>query len=92
MLKHIVMWRLHDQAAAPELIARLEALAELPMVGALEAGLNISPREVAWDVVLVSSFADEAALEAYRVHPDHQAVVAYLADLAAATAVVDYVI
>ena len=90
MLKHIVMWRLHDTAAAPELIARLEALGNLPMVGALEAGLNISSRPVAWDVILVSSFADAAALEAYRVHPDHQAVVAYLADIAADTAVVDY--
>ncbi len=90
MLQHIVMWRLHDKAQAPQLIARLQALADLPMVGALEAGLNISPRPVAWDVVLVSSFADEAALEAYRVHPDHQAVVSYLADLAADTAVVDY--
>jgi hypothetical protein len=90
MIKHIVMWKLKDQDRAGELVGRLEALKTLPSVGALEAGINASDRPVAWDVVLVSAFADAAALDAYRVHPDHQEVVALLGEIAAETAVVDY--
>ncbi|MFW5858625.1 MAG: Dabb family protein [Planctomycetota bacterium] len=90
MLKHIVLFRLKDPAQAPELVLKLEELGNLPMVGGLETGVNVSDRPIAWDVGLYVSLQTEADLEAYRVHPDHQTVLAFIKEVACECAVVDF--
>lgn len=93
MLKHIVMWRLKDPSDAPELKAILEALpAAIEEITSFQVGINTAQGDAACDVVLVSAFADEAALDRYRVHPQHQEVVTYLGERAAERYVVDYVV
>ena len=91
MLKHIVMWRLQSQPHAAQLKALLEAL---PMTIAgtepFGAGVNFAEGDAVCDVVLVSAFADLEALARYRVHPDHQKVVQFLADVSKERYVVDY--
>jgi quinol monooxygenase YgiN len=42
------------------------------------------------DVVLISSFTDEAALAAYVVHPAHQAVLGELGAMRASRHVLDF--
>ena len=99
MIKHVVMWRLKDEAGggSREASARavqgwLEELpARIPQIRSFEVGLNINPSERAWDVVLVSSFEDEADLATYSSHPRHQAVVASIRAVTAEVRVVDYV-
>ena len=99
MIKHVVMWRLREEAGgqpkeanARDMKGWLEALSgQIPQIRSLEVGLNISSSKRAWDVVLVTSFENEADLAAYISHPQHQAVVASIRAISAEARVVDFV-
>ena len=99
MFKHIVMWRVaaesegRDQAALiEEMQARLRALpAQIEEIREFEVGRNIKASDFAADVVLISSFDDEAAFERYVVHPAHQDAVAFIGPVVTDRRVVDYV-
>ena len=98
MFKHIVMWKLREQAdgAAKErdalaIKARLEGLkATLPEISHIEVGINACDSAVAYDVVLYSEFEDLDALERYRVHPDHKEAAAFVSSVTSDRAVADY--
>ena len=100
MIKHIVMWRLKDEAqgnsksANAELVKdKLEALqGRIPGLLAVEVGLDVSATEASADVVLYSELEDQAALDAYQVHPEHEAVKAFVGEVTAARWVVDYAV
>jgi hypothetical protein len=47
-------------------------LARLPGVKNLKVGRNIDPEKSPYAVALAMDFEDRAALDRYRVHPDHQ--------------------
>ena len=81
MVKHVILWQLKDELSAEEKAAvkagikeGLEALAgKIPGLTEIKVqteGLASSNA----DVMLDSTFEDEAALKGYAVHPDHVAV------------------
>ena len=82
MVKHIILWRLREDLTAEEkesvkqgIKAELEGLAgRIP--GMLDITVNVDGRldSSNVDVMLDSTFIDEAALKAYAVHPEHVAV------------------
>ena len=82
MVKHIILWRLREDLTAEEkenvkkdINAGLEGLAgRIP--GLLDIRVNVDGRLETSnaDVMLDSTFTDEAALRAYAVHPEHVAV------------------
>ena len=82
MVKHIILWRLREDLTAEEkenvkrdIKAGLEGLAgRIP--GLLSIIVNVDGRLESSnaDVMLDSTFTDEAALKAYAVHPEHVAV------------------
>jgi hypothetical protein len=98
MIRHIVMFTLtatDEEQRARDIIdvrGRLEALVGVvpglksvtfePDLGLIQAGH--------WDVVLVSEHDDNAALEAYQAHPDHQAAGAFIRTVTGDRATVDY--
>lgn len=98
MVKHIVFWKLREQAqgrAAAQnavlLKERLEALrGEVPGLIHLEVGMDISRTDASADVALYSEFEDMAALEVYQAHPAHQTVVAFANEVREDRLVVDY--
>lgn len=98
MLVHIVMWKLKSEANGRDKAAnavimkdRLEALpAHIPEIHTLEVGIDISRTAASYDVVLYSQFKDAAALESYRVHPDHIAVGEFIGQVVSERRVVDY--
>jgi len=57
----------------------------------IEAGINISTREVAFDAVLVSEFENNEDLQTYLVHPEHVKLADFLKDIRDKVAVVDYI-
>lgn len=78
MVKHVILWQLKDEFSKEEkeeikagIKAGLEGLAgKIP--GLLQIHVNTESLESSnVDVMLDSSFADEAALKAYSVHPEH---------------------
>jgi len=82
MVKHIILWRLRDDLAPEEkqhvkqdIKAGLEGLAgRIP--GLLSIKVNVDGRldSSNADIMLDSTFTDEASLKAYAVHPEHVAV------------------
>ena len=82
MVKHIILWRLRDELAPEEkqhvkqdIKAGLEGLAgRIP--GLLSISVNVVGRldSSNADIMLDSTFTDEASLKAYAVHPEHVAV------------------
>lgn len=98
MLVHIVMMRIKAQFSKSEKqihLSKLEQLLEqltltVAEIESLEVGINISNKASAYDLVLTTKFADEDALDRYRVHPDHKTVLDYMADAVDDVAVVDY--
>jgi hypothetical protein len=56
----------------------------------LEIGVDTSRVDYACDVVLVSDFASQAALDAYAIHPEHLRVKQELGDLRTHRHQVDY--
>ncbi len=98
MIKHIVMWRLKDEAlgATKEenafklketLLALKDVIDELK---AVDVGINFNPSEAAFDVVLYSEFDNREGLEAYQKHPEHVKIVEFVGEIRTDRAVVDY--
>ncbi len=79
MIKHIVMWKLHETAegySRQENVSRMKKwLEELPQkiaeIQKLEVGINFNESEAAFDVVLYSEFESKESLETYQNHPAH---------------------
>lgn len=85
MIRHIVAIRFQqgvDADAKAALFRELQALeTAIPGVLAFHAGPNVSPETPVVHGFLDAfwfDFADEAARDAYLVHPDHQAIGAKL--------------
>jgi quinol monooxygenase YgiN len=91
MIRHVVIWRLKDPADAPRFKALLDGCAALvPGMLEFEVGIRADGLEANADVVLVSTFSDAQALEAYQHHPHHKAVSAQLGPLRETRSVLDY--
>jgi hypothetical protein len=98
MIKHIVFWKLKDEAEgaskaenARKMKAKLEALAgRIPTLKHIEVGLNFEPSDAAADVVLYSEFTSKADLDAYQTHPEHVAAGAFVRSVVMERRVADY--
>lgn len=79
MIKHIVIWKLHDfaEGASKDQNARrmkkwLEELkVKIPQIRFLEVGINFNQNEDAYDVILYSEFDNQHDLHLYQAHPEH---------------------
>ena len=98
MIKHIVMWKLKDQAEGADKaanMAKMKALLEgcrglVPGMGAFEVGVATPGLEATYDVVLYSEFETEAALDAYQHHPQHVALKPFIGAVRSERQCVDY--
>ena len=91
MIKHIVLFTLKDPANAPKVKALLDSCKDIvPGIREFEVGIKTEGLEATADVVLVSTFAEAAALAAYQPHPHHQGVVAQIREMASGRQVLDY--
>jgi hypothetical protein len=94
VIKHIVLFRFKPGVAQPERQAFLDMLQALPAkiseVVDFSAGFNVVPSARAYDLALVASYADLAALERYAKHPEHLPVIARSAELCEQTAAADF--
>lgn len=97
MIKHIVMWKLkneahgNDKATNARLIKeKLEALnGKIDGLLKLEVGIDF-PGGNNYDVVLYSELAKEEDLDTYQNHPLHQAVLPFIREAVDSRVAVDY--
>jgi len=76
---------------AEELVRLLRELpAKISEVQALEAGRDFSCTPASYDLGLYTRFATKEDLESYRVHPEHQKVIAFVREVTSDRAVVDF--
>jgi len=77
-VRHVVLFTLKDPAQAPELVATCARLGRLPGALLAAAGPRLETGRVeasgGWHVAFDVGFVDVAAYEAWRAHPEHQAV------------------
>jgi hypothetical protein len=100
MFKHIVMWKIKDNAEGKskvENITKMKALleslkAKIPEISEIEVGVNINDSAAAFDVTLYSVFEDENALLTYQKHPEHVKVAEFVSNITEKRCVVDYLI
>ena len=91
MIRHIVMWSLHQPADAPRFKALLDSCANLvPGIVEFDVGIRREGLEANVDVVLVSSYTDAAQLEAYQNHPHHKEIAVHLGAMRASRHVLDF--
>jgi hypothetical protein len=98
MLKHIVMWKLKDQAEgadkaanAAKMKALLDACANIvPGTVKFEVAVAQAGLEATYDVVLYSEFVSRAALDAYQDHPQHVAIKPFIGAIREARQCMDY--
>lgn len=76
MICHVVFYKMKPGATATDeqnlMDQARRELARLPRVMNLRVGKSVEDSAQGYSIALVMDFQDEAALEAYRVHPDHQ--------------------
>lgn len=92
------MWKLKETADgatraqnALKLKEKLETCRDIvPGILHLEVGVATPGLEATYDVVLVSDFADAAALAAYQVHPVHEEVKKFVAAVRDGRECLDY--
>ena len=94
-LRHVVMWKLAstEEVERIDQVARIKAGLEslpavVPEIQRFEVAINSLPVNE-FDIVLVSDFADEAALQRYVVHPEHEKVASYIRSVVSGRASVD---
>ena len=98
MIKHIVLWKLKDYAegaSKAENIEKMKAMLEalpgkIPVLRALEVGVNHIPSEAAWDVALIAEFNSPEDLEVYQKHPEHVKVGEFVGKIRLERALVDF--
>lgn len=98
MIIHLVFFNMLPEAEgasggenAQKLVTLLRELpAKIPEIVELEAGVDFSRTPASFEVGLLTKFATREDLETYRVHPEHQKVVAFVQKTTASRAVTDY--
>lgn len=79
MIEHLVLFKVRQDASPDdvgEMLRRLRLLKEeVPGVEELTCGGNFSARSKGYTHGLYVRFPDKEALDAYQVHPKHQAAV-----------------
>lgn len=94
MLVHIVMFQFKEENKEGNMARVKEMLETLPAkiesLRSMEVGIDVSRSERSFDLALVSTFDDQAGLDAYAPHPAHQEVVAFIKEVTALSKVVDY--
>ncbi len=100
MIRHVVLWRLKEQAEgrsklenAKMIKVQLEALPDLvPDIRRLEVGADVLKEGSSWDLCLIVEFDDLEALKRYQEHPEHKRVAELVARTRDQRAVVDYMV
>ncbi len=98
MIKHIVTWRLKDEALGRDKAANRARLCEMlaalpqtcPTIHHFEFGVDIAAADGPWDVAIYSEFQTREDLDAYQAHPEHIKLKEFAAAIVDGRAVVDY--
>ena len=93
MIKLIDMPKLEKVKKCMEIKNALEALKdEIPEIISIKAGINISPRPIAFDIIASSVFETPEDLETFRAHKAHLKAVEMIQPVEKQSVLVDHVV
>lgn len=92
------MWKFKDSANGKtkkenmlEMKARLESLVgQIAELRSLEVGINDIYSDASYDIVLITTFDNEAAMKAYAINPLHVAVSTFCKSVRESRVTVDF--
>ena len=94
MLVHIVCWKYKADTPKDIRLGHVRRLRDLAgvidSIRSFEVGFDILHLDRSFDTGLVATFDDEAGLDEYTVHPEHQKVAAMGRDIAQQVVSVDF--
>ncbi|BES63253.1 MULTISPECIES: Dabb family protein [Dysgonomonas] len=98
MVKHIVFWKLKDEANGNDKAANAQLIKEkledlngkIEGLVKVEVGINFLDSPANYDVALYSEVASKEALDFYQNHPLHQAVLPFVREVVSGRIAVDY--
>lgn len=97
MIRHVVAFKIAAADQETRTAQAAEAarglcglLGVVPSLRAMSAGANVVALGENWDLVLVADFDDQAGLQAYVVHPEHEKVAAYIGSIRSDRVAVDF--
>ena len=98
MIKHIVAWTLKDHAKGNDKATNAKLMQEMfaglrgkiPGMLKLETGIDFSKTDASYDVMLYTEFESKEALAGYQAHPDHKALMPFIAVVRVGRMLVDY--
>jgi len=99
MIRHIVMWTLKEEVdgvSAKENAQKMKGMLEA-LKGRIEGLQNIAVSmdilgdDPCCDILLCSDHDDDAALDHYQNHPEHQACVAFIKGVVNSRKAIDFV-
>jgi len=98
MIKHIVVWKLKDEAHGNKkeinagiIKEKLESLnRKIDGLIKLEVGFDFSQTADSFDLVLYSEFKTKKDLADYQIHPLHQEIVPFIREAKSERRLIDY--
>lgn len=98
-LRHIVSWKFSGETKEQrdaQAAGAIEVLAPLPEKISSVRAFSLHRNELFdganFDLMLIADFDDEAGLEFYAKHPDHQPALQYMPTVAAARSAMDFTV
>lgn len=95
MLKHIVLYKLIDNTLANRQILKDKLMSmqgNIAELKSIEVGFDVISSERSYDVALITTFDDLAALNIYVDHPFHQPVKKFMRTMYEKAVSVDFII
>ena len=97
MIRHAIMWKFADSYEGldkAQIIDRAEKMLFnlrhiIPEIRSMRFERDVLRSERSFDVIYIVEFDSLEALEAYRIHPEHQKVAAFIGNVRVAQAVTD---
>jgi quinol monooxygenase YgiN len=95
MIHHLVSWTVREDLDRAATVARVRELlvglvGTIETIRSLEVVDNVAYPGKNQDVAVVATFDDVAGLDAYVVHPEHQAAAAQIRELVTGRAAIDW--
>ena len=91
MVKHIVLFKLKDQKDRQKALNALNGMkGHIEGLLDLEAGADFLDSERSYDIALICTLQDRAALDYYQAHPVHQPVKKIMHEIRESSVAVDY--
>jgi len=91
MVKHIVLFKLKDQTDRQKALDALNSMkGKIDGLLELETGEDFLSSERSYDIALICTLKDKAALEFYQAHPAHQPVKQIMHAIRESSVAVDY--